>query len=168
MGLTQGQEPRKWKPHYCVCTRVFACVCMTVCVHEHMSVCVCTCVCTHVCDIHLLHTVGEALPGPTVARDTDSFSRVSHQIARGSLRTSSCWVRPWKEKPSTGSLSGRWCPAGSSMATAGLSKPQARGEVSTHPEYLVCPGPVMGTQMSEAWPCPGGSWGLGCTSLSVF
>ncbi|XP_027626403.1 transmembrane and coiled-coil domain-containing protein 4 isoform X2 [Tupaia chinensis] len=56
------------------------------------------------------------------------------QIAKGSSRTSSCWVRPWKETPSTGSLSGRWCPEGSSTATAGqrpLGLCQADG---CHPE----------------------------------
>lgn len=35
------------------------------------------------------------------------------------------------------------------MATAGLSQPQARREV-TLTEHLICPGPVLGTKMFEA------------------
>ena len=66
-----------------------------------------------------------------------TFSGVSLQIAKGSLRTSSCWAHLWTEKPSTGSLSGRWSLEGSSMATAGLSRARAPGELTTLTEHLV-------------------------------
>lgn len=52
-------------------------------------------------------------------------------------------MRPWKEKPSTGNLSGRWCLGGSLTATAGLSQPCAGGD-SSAPEPCAGDADVQG------------------------
>lgn len=132
-------------------------VCMSVCLH--MYTCVPMPECVPVCMTSMSPAAtAKSLAEPTVARAADGLFRVSLQIVMGSSRMSSCSVRPWKEKPSTGSLSGRWYLEESSMATAGLSIPCAPGEVTALTEHLKCPSLHAGDMgVLRPGPHPGGA-----------
>ena len=154
-GLTPGLRLGEQKPQY-VCAFAFCvhgCVCackdreawraaargIANC-RTQLNSTECICACTWVRYPFLPPLLDSPSQNPLWPGALTTFSGVSLQIAKGSLRTSSCWVRLWTEKPSSGSLSGRWFLEGSSMATAGLSRPRAPGEVTAPAEHLVSPG----------------------------